>query len=673
MNKTFLAILLSISTSVMALAVNVQTEAGQLGASLGDNYTATQLVVTGTIDARDFKFINENMPNLVSLDLSGATIAAYDSGVTPLFMTVISYEANAIPPTAFFGKGLTSVVLPQSLTTIGCAAFAGCADLESITLPAATDSIASYAFSASGLKSIQLPAAVRVVEEGAFSRCTALTSATIAPQSEMTVGENAFLDCAALSQVTLNGAVTAIGDRAFAGCTALNAITFANGENGITSIGKGAFQNSGITAFNLSGSSLQSVGDWAFAGAKLSSAAFPGAATVGSGLFFNNELLTTAATAGAEIPDYSFAECEALANSNVISSATTSIGDYAFYNDSGIKSLSIPTRVEHIGTQAMAGTIGLETLEADAPRPAELGDDVWAGIDQPAVTLTVPSASIELYRNALQWQDFTIRTNRLRGDVNLDGQVGVADVTAVYSLLLGVSHDYEDTADVNEDGQITVADITSIYNIILGVTSAYGAPKPAVHVDSDELLTAPEEVTIDKSKTTMVEVDIENTVSYTSFQFDIDVPQGVKITDISIGRRTQGHIMGYNEIAENKYRVVAYSTTNSVLAENGSLVILNLSLAADDSFTGSDDMTLNNAIFVEPNEDSHYLQQPTNVRIKRNTVTGIDDIANGDANGPVNVFNTQGQLIRSNVERAKATQGLPAGIYIVGNKKVIVR
>ena len=39
----------------------------------------------------------------------------------------------------------------------------------------------------------------------------------------------------------------------------------------------------------------------------------------------------------------------------------------------------------------------------------------------------------------------------------------------------------------------------------------------------------------------------------------------------------------------------------------------------------------------------------------------------------VNVYNVQGQLIRENVKAGEATLNLPRGIYIVGDKKVVVK
>ena len=65
-------------------------------------------------------------------------------------------------------------------------------------------------------------------------------------------------------------------------------------------------------------------------------------------------------------------------------------------------------------------------------------------------------------------------TTRLRGDVNGDGQVGIADVTELIDYILGNQSDdfIVDNADVNDDGSVTIADITNMIDIILGIPSA---------------------------------------------------------------------------------------------------------------------------------------------------------------------------------------------------------
>ena len=66
----------------------------------------------------------------------------------------------------------------------------------------------------------------------------------------------------------------------------------------------------------------------------------------------------------------------------------------------------------------------------------------------------------------MYWQ---VRPAALTGDVNGDGQVSIADVTALVNIILGKSSDYnEAVADVNGDEHITIADVTALVNIILG-------------------------------------------------------------------------------------------------------------------------------------------------------------------------------------------------------------
>lgn len=56
----------------------------------------------------------------------------------------------------------------------------------------------------------------------------------------------------------------------------------------------------------------------------------------------------------------------------------------------------------------------------------------------------------------------------VHGDVNNDGQVTAADVTAAYDVILGGNEQLKERADVNGDGEVTVADVTEIYGIVLG-------------------------------------------------------------------------------------------------------------------------------------------------------------------------------------------------------------
>ena len=97
--------------------------------------------------------------------------------------------------------------------------------------------IGEGAFAKSGLTSIIIPNSVTTIEAVAFSNCTSLTSTTM-PDGITNIGEYSFYGCTGLSSVTIPGAVTSIGYYAFAGCTGLRSITI---PNLVMNIGEGAF------------------------------------------------------------------------------------------------------------------------------------------------------------------------------------------------------------------------------------------------------------------------------------------------------------------------------------------------------------------------------------------------------------------------------------------------
>ena len=78
-------------------------------------------------------------------------------------------------------------------------------------------SIGYRAFRQSGITSITIPESVTSIGESAFYGCTGLTSVTI-PEGVTSIGQLAFRDCNNLTSVTIPGSVTSIGDSAFGGC-----------------------------------------------------------------------------------------------------------------------------------------------------------------------------------------------------------------------------------------------------------------------------------------------------------------------------------------------------------------------------------------------------------------------------------------------------------------------
>ena len=120
---------------------------------------------------------------------------------------------------------VTNLVIPETVTSL-VSTFRGCQSLTSVTIPNSVTSIG----------------------KDAFCGCYGLTSVTI-PNSVTTIGNYAFYGCSGLTSLTIPNSVTSIGDYAFKHCTGLSSIS-----NLATSIGKGAFSGcTGLTTLNISG------------------------------------------------------------------------------------------------------------------------------------------------------------------------------------------------------------------------------------------------------------------------------------------------------------------------------------------------------------------------------------------------------------------------------------
>ena len=118
-------------------------------------------------------------------------------------------------------RSLTSITIPNSVTSIGGDAFYGCRSLTSIIIPNSVTSIGYYAFrNCSGLQSIAIPNSVTIILDYAFSGCSSLTSITI-PNSVTSVGREAFYGCSGLISVTIPNSVKEISYLAFSECPKL--------------------------------------------------------------------------------------------------------------------------------------------------------------------------------------------------------------------------------------------------------------------------------------------------------------------------------------------------------------------------------------------------------------------------------------------------------------------
>ena len=194
-------------------------------------------------------------PNITSITIpnSVTTIGqlAFDDCRNLTSVTIEGETMKTIGYHAFENcSGLTSITLPNSVTTIDQEAFYGCTGLTSITVGAGNtiydsrdncNAIIEKSTNKliAGCKTTIIPNTVEIIDAGAFSGQTGLTSITI-PESVTSIGIGAFLDCNSLTSVTIPSNVTSIGIYAF-GCTNLTSVTV--GKSDPVSITANTFTN----------------------------------------------------------------------------------------------------------------------------------------------------------------------------------------------------------------------------------------------------------------------------------------------------------------------------------------------------------------------------------------------------------------------------------------------
>lgn len=236
------------------------------------------------------------------------------------------------------GKGVTTVVINNGVTSIGEFAFDQCSGIIGVTIADTVTSIGKQAFTkCTSLANITIPGSVTSIGEFAFYGCTALANITFEDGLD-TIGDNAFFDCTALTSITIPDSVTQIGESAFYNCAALTTVTI--GE-GIQKIGSEAFRNckalTNVTFINKSTENQKT----------------------------------------CSISDGAFMDCSNL-SSLILEEGIKSIGKNAFYGCNNLTNISIPNSVTTVGQMAFGYCTRLRVIMIGAGI-AEIEDRAFYG------------------------------------------------------------------------------------------------------------------------------------------------------------------------------------------------------------------------------------------------------------------------------------------------------
>ena len=143
---------------------------------------------------------------------------------------------------------ITSLDIPEGVTTISNYAFYHCESVTSVTFPSTLESIGENAFASSGLTSVDIPVGFTEIAPFAFERCANLTSVTI-PEGVTKIGSGAF-NYTGLTSLTLPSTITYMS-QSFVGCENLATLTL---TDGITTLGQSFYSCPALTSVNIPGS-----------------------------------------------------------------------------------------------------------------------------------------------------------------------------------------------------------------------------------------------------------------------------------------------------------------------------------------------------------------------------------------------------------------------------------
>lgn len=286
--------------------------------------------------------------------------------------------------------------------------------------------------------------------------------------------------------------------------------------------------------------------------------------------------------------------------------------------------------------------------------------------------------------------DMAIRNYAL-GDINDDGYIDVADLTAAVKFILGnaSSNLLFKAADVDESGIVEINDYSAVVNMVLAQEDGpqfMGTKRLYTNTDPSLCLFTPDTTFVkhDGEGEALISL-LEDSNIYTGLQFDLSLPEGLDFASDGVSAISKKHDVILTKKSNGDYRVVCTSDNNSVLC--GDSTILRLRLKNVGAMTGIHEMTMYNVVLSDTNAVRHEAEAQVLHIMVGDEVTGLPEIE-GDLDisveqgtltlkahcrQTVTIVTMSGLVIDTFEMNDGETKTLKigTGIFVVNDKKII--
>ena len=358
--------------------------------ALGENIDLTGLNVTGEYDDGKKRPVNVTLAQISGF--SSSTPVDKQEVTITIEGKQKSFTIQVAPVRVENGvltevlKGYNEIILPNSVKSIPKDAFRN-SQINKVVLNEGLKSIGDMAFFNSTVQEIVFPSTLEQLKEDIFYYCYNLKKADLSKTKITKLPASTFV-YAGIEEVLLPVTLKEIGSQAFLKTSQLKTIDIP--EN-VSTIGQEAFRESGITTVKLPN----------------------GVTNIASRAFYYCPELTEVITYGtmsnddpnAMIHAYCLEGCPKLTRFEIPQSIRI-LGQGLLGGNRKVTQLTIPANVTQINFSAFNNT-GIKEVKVEGTTPPQVLERVWYGFPDDITIIRVPAESVDKYKNANGWKDYT--------------------------------------------------------------------------------------------------------------------------------------------------------------------------------------------------------------------------------------------------------------------------